>query len=109
MTKIQISPNASIVLIIIYAVLSGLSVPMLNALGFTANAPIIYAWAGAIGGVISMILKAFSSNDPGILAPKDPAVVTAAKEVAALPKDASIVEIASAKKMAVNAVTNHDP
>lgn len=84
----QLNPNVAIGLNIAYVVVTGLSIPVLNTLGFTANAPVILAWAGMGGVVINAILHAYSSSQPGPLAPPDPPAVVAATVAAAPPKAA---------------------
>lgn len=73
----QISPKVSILLNIIYGVLTLLSVPILNSLGFTDNASVIYAWALFGAGFVNLVLHAFTNSQPGPFSPQDPDIVKA--------------------------------
>ena len=50
-----------------------------------------------------------SSNQPGLLAPKDPPIVVEAKKVAALPETATPQAVSAAKADATAAVAAHQP
>lgn len=71
MTKYSIPPNVAAILMLAYSSLGLLSVPVLQALGFTTNAATIYAWATLLGGVLGIAMHLFSSTAPGVLAPQD--------------------------------------
>jgi hypothetical protein len=92
----KIAPSLAIWLTIAYGVLSGLSVKAIEALGFHAHASVIYAWCGLGAVVISTILHAYSSSDPGPLAPPDPLVVKEAQALADLPATATSAAVANA-------------
>jgi hypothetical protein len=78
MNTFSINPNVAIALNIAYGILAGLSIPTLNALGFTTDASAILAWAGMVSLVLNGILHGYSSSVPGPLAPPDsPAVIRA--------------------------------
>jgi hypothetical protein len=82
MNKFQINPSVAIGLNVAYAILTGLSIPTLNALGFTASASQILAWAGMIALVLNAVLHGYSSSQPGPLAPPDPLIVRQATAAA---------------------------
>ncbi len=76
----QIPPWTAIGLNAVYAVLTGLTVPVATSLGFGAQAPQVVAWAALAAIPLNIVLHAFSSSAPGPLAPADsPAVVAATK------------------------------
>jgi hypothetical protein len=77
-TKFSVSPTLAIWLNIAYIALSGLSIPVLNSLGFTTNAPVILAWSSMVGLILNAIMHGFSSSTPGPLAPPDSPAVQAA-------------------------------
>jgi hypothetical protein len=99
-----ISPTAAIWINIVYALLTGLTIPTLNALGFTAHAPLILAWAGIIAVILNGILHGFSSSDPGPAVQADPKVVKAAAALADLPATAGLLEREDAKSALMDAV-----
>ena len=74
----EISPWASIALNALYAVLMGLTVPLVDALGFPGHDTQIVAWAGVLAIPLNLVLHSFSSSQPGIPRPPDPPVVVAA-------------------------------
>ena len=105
----EISPWAAIALNALYAVLMGLTVPLVDALGFPGHGGQIVAWAGVLAVPINIVLHAFSSSQPGPASPPDPRVVMAAAAVAALPPDASETSIQIAKSIATRAIVAHVP
>lgn len=105
----EISPWAAIALNALYAVLTGLTVPAVDALGFAGHDVQIIAWAGLVAIPLNMVLHAFSSNQPGPAAPADPPVVKAANALVALPPDASTAAVMGAKAVATLAVAEHQP
>ncbi len=62
-----------------------------------------------IYGGINSAGNFYSSNKPGALAPADPPVVAAAKAVVDLPLSAGPATIAQVKKIATEAVIDHNP
>lgn len=62
-----------------------------------------------IYGGINSAGNFFSSNKPGALAPPVPPVVAAAQKVADLPPSAGPAVIAQTKKVAAEAITDHQP
>ncbi len=73
----RIDPKYAIWLNVAYAVLTGLTAPMLQAAG-VAHAEQVIAWAALIAMPLNIIIHAFSSSQPGPLAPPDPPKVKAA-------------------------------
>jgi hypothetical protein len=63
----------------------------------------------AIYGVLNAGGNFLSSSKPGALAPPDPPVVVAAQAVADLPKNASPATVVLTKKVAQEAVVEHQP
>jgi hypothetical protein len=76
---VQINPKVAIWLNIIYVILSGITAQTLQSLGIS-NYQVVLAWAGAIAAVLNIVVHAFSSSEPGPLAPPDPPNVKAAME-----------------------------
>jgi hypothetical protein len=105
----QISPWASIGLNVLYAILTGLTIPLVDALGFPHYDAQIVAWAGLMAVPMNIILHSYSSSQPGPAAPADPPVVLAAQTVAALPSDAPETSIKIAKAIATRAIADHKP
>jgi hypothetical protein len=89
--------------------LTGLTVPVVDSLGFVGHDAQIVAWAGIAAIPLNMILHAISSSEPGPAAPPDSRVVVAASELAALPKNASPTDVQIAKAAVDRAVLNHVP
>jgi hypothetical protein len=107
----EISPWARLALNAAYAVLMGLTIPVVDSLGFGAYDAQIVAWAGIVAVVLNMILHAYSSSQPGPAAPADPPVVKAAQAVADLPPklDETSPRVAIAKAVAKRAIEDHQP
>lgn len=107
----EISPWTAISANALYVVLTGLTVPVVDALGFTGHSAQIVAWAGIIAVPLNMVLHAFSSSIPGPAAPADPPVVKAAQVVADLPPNApeNSPQVQLAKAIAKKAVQDHVP
>lgn len=107
----EISPWMAIALNALYAVLTGLTVPVVDSLGFPGHDAQVVAWAGILAVPLNMILHAYSSSIPGPAAPADPPVVQAATRVASLPPDApeSSPQVQIAKAIATRAVQDHVP
>jgi hypothetical protein len=105
----QISPWAAIALNALYAVMTGLTVPVVDSLGFTGHDAQIVAWAGLAAIPLNMVLHAYSSSEPGPAAPADPSVVQAATAVANLPLTAPATAVQVAKAIATRAIANHQP
>ena len=103
----QISPWAAIALNALWAVLTGLTVPVVDALGFSGHGEQIVAWAGVLAVPLNIILHAYSSSQPGPAAPPDPPVVKDAQALANMPPDAPASAIQVAKAIAVRAVADH--
>ena len=103
----QISPWAAIALNALYAVLMGLTVPLVDALGFPGHDTQIVAWAGVLAIPLNLVLHLFSSSKPGPAAPADPPVVIAATTVANLPPNAPAPAVQVAKAIATRAVADH--
>jgi hypothetical protein len=74
----QISPWGAIGLNCAYGILTGLTLPAVDALGFSGHDTVILAWAGLIAIPLNAILHAISSSTPGPLAPPDSPAVKAA-------------------------------
>lgn len=107
--SLQISPWEAIGLNAAYVTLTGLSLPVVSALGFSDHASQIVAWAGLVAIPLNLALHAISNSTPGPLAPPDAPVVIAAQKVADLPSDAGPIKIEQTKAAAVAAVDNHNP
>jgi hypothetical protein len=107
----QISPWAAIALNALYAVLTGLTVPVVDLLGFTGHDAQIVAWAGIAAVPLNIVLHAFSSSQPGPAAPADSPVVQAATVVANLPVGAKETspQVEIAKAIATRAIADHQP
>ena len=107
----QISPWAAIALNALYAVLTGLTVPLVDALGFQGHGDQIVAWAGVLAVPLNMILHAYSSSQPGPAAPPDSKVVQAATVVANIPPNTPewSQQVKDAKTAATKAVLEHKP
>jgi hypothetical protein len=105
----QISPWMAIALNALYAVLTGLTVPVVDSLGFGGHDAQIVAWAGIAAVPLNMILHAYSSSQPGPAAPADPPIVRDAQAVADLPPNAPATAVQIAKSIAVRAVADHQP
>lgn len=107
----QFNPWVSIGLNVLYAVLAGLTIPVVDSLGFSAHDAQIVTWAGIGILVLNVVLHAYSSSVPGPAAPADPPVVKAATAVANLPPNAPewSPQVKLAKAMALRAVTDHQP
>ena len=107
----EISPWASIALNALYAVLMGLTVPLVDALGFPGHDTQIVAWAGVLAIPLNLVLHSFSSSQPGPAAPADPPVVVAATNVANLPPNApeTSPRVIVAKSIATRAIADHQP
>lgn len=105
----QISPWLAIGLNALYAVLTGLTIPVVDALGFPGYDARIVAWAGIASVPLNMVLHAFSSSQPGPAAPADPPVVQAAQAVANLPPSAPANAVQIAKAIATRTVQDHKP
>ncbi len=73
----QFDPKYAIWLNIAYAVLTGLTAPMLQAAGI-AHAEQVIAWAALIAMPLNIMIHAYSSSEPGPLAPPDTPEVRAA-------------------------------
>ena len=67
----QLDPKIAIWLNIAYQLLTGITAPTLQTLGI-ANATQFVAIAEALAAVVNIVLHAYSSTQPGPLAPKDP-------------------------------------
>ena len=89
----------------------GLTVPLVDALGFSGHDTQIVAWAGVLAIPLNLVLHSFSSSKPGPAAPADSPVVQAATVVADLPKNApeSSPQVVIAKAIATRAVADHQP
>jgi hypothetical protein len=105
----QLNPWMAIGLNALYAILTGLTVPVIDSLGFTGHDAQIVAWAGILAVPLNMVLHAYSSNQPGPLAPVNPPVVQAATALAALPAGAPASAVRDAKATATAAVAEHQP
>jgi hypothetical protein len=107
----QINPLEQIGLTAAYAVLTGLTVPVVDALGFPGHDTQIVAWAGIVAIPLAVVMQAYSSSKPGPLAPADPPVVVAATVVANLPPNAPewSQQVKNAKAVATQAVVDHKP
>ena len=105
----EINPWTAIALNALYAVLMGLTVPVVDALGFTGHDAQIVAWAGVAAVPINLILHAFSAPVAGPAAPPPPPVVKAANALAALPPDAGRGQVELAKTRLKAAVEDHQP
>lgn len=103
----QISPWAAIALNAAYAVLTGLTVPLVDSLGFPGHDTQIVAWAGVMGVVLNIVLHAYSSSQPGPASPPDPKVVQDATAVANLPPNAPATAVQIAKAIASRAIADH--
>jgi len=103
----QVSPWGAIALNATYAVLTGLTVPVVDQLGFAGHDTQIVAWAAIAAVPLNMALHALSSSTPGPLAPPDPAPVVEAQKLVDLPSDASAPVVAAAKSQAKQAIDNH--
>lgn len=78
MSGFSFDPKYAIWLNVAYAVLTGLTAPMLQAAGI-AHAEQVIAWAALIAMPLNIVLHAVSSTAPGPLAPPDPPAGRAAK------------------------------
>jgi hypothetical protein len=89
----------------------GLTVPLVDALGFAGHDAQIVAWAGVLAVPLNILLHSFSSSTPGPAAPADPPVVVAATVVANLPPGAPewSQQVKNAKAVATQAVQDHKP
>lgn len=107
----QFDPLEQIALNAAYALLMGLTVPLVDALGFAGHDTQIVAWAGVVAIPLNIFLQAYSSSKPGPAAPQDPKVVVAATVVANLPPNAPewSQQVKNAKAVAVQAVAEHKP
>lgn len=107
----EISPWMALALNAAYAVLTGLTVPVVDSLGFGGHDAQIVAWAGIAALPLNMLLHAFSSSTPGPAAPADPPVVKAAETVAALPPNTpeTSPRVIIAKAIATKAIADHQP
>src|SRR5579859_347332 len=105
--QLQISPWAAIGLNAAYAILTGLTIPVVDALGFSGHDAQIVAWAAIASVPLNMVLHSISSSVPGPLAPPDAAPVAAAQAVVDLPSSAPRIQIEAAKAAAVNAIAAH--
>jgi hypothetical protein len=107
----EISPWAALALNVVYAVLAGLTIPVVDSLGFASHDTQIVAWA--LIGVIVMnaILHGYSAPLPGPLAPPVPPVVKAAQAVADLPPNTpeTSPRVVIAKAVATRAIAEHQP
>jgi hypothetical protein len=107
----QIPPGAALALNVLYAVLAGLTLPVVDSLGFASHDTQIVAWA--LIGVIVMnaILHGYSAPLPGPLAPPVPPVVKAAQAVADIPPNApeTSPRVQIAKAVARRAIEDHQP
>jgi hypothetical protein len=74
----EISPWEAIGLNCAYGILTGLSLPIIDALGFGSHDTVILAWAGIVAIPLNAILHGLSSSVPGPLAPPDSPAVKAA-------------------------------
>ena len=66
----QLAPKYAIWLNVAYAVLTGLTAPMLQAAGI-ANAQQVVAWSALIAMPLNVMMHAYSSTAPGPMAPPD--------------------------------------
>lgn len=105
----EINPWMAIGLNALYAVLMGLTVPLVDALGFSGHDTQVVAWAGVLAIPLNLVLHSFSSSKPGPAAPADPPVVQAATVVANLPPNASAPAVQVAKAIATRAIDEHKP
>lgn len=62
-----------------------------------------------IYGALNSGANFLSSSKPGLLAPPDPPIVVAAQKVADLPPNAGPAVVAQAKRVATEAVVDHQP
>jgi hypothetical protein len=95
----QISPNVAAIIKIVLALLTAITSGTLSLTGLVTpqtNALIVAGAASAIT-IIGIVMSAFSSSAPGVLAPADPPVVVAATKLAALPVDAPATAVTLAK------------
>ena len=100
-----IDPNVSIWLNIVAIVLSGLSIPTLQALGFGDHSTQILAWTGVIELILNAVLHAYSSSTPGPAAQQDSATVKAAMKLSDLPATAGVAARDAAKQELSSAVS----
>lgn len=103
----QISPWESIALNAAYAVITGLTIPVVQQLGFGDHAAQIVAWAGLAAVPLNMALHALTNSSPGPLAPPDAPAVVAAQKLVDLPVNTPAPEVAVAKAEAKQAIDNH--
>jgi|SRR5579859_869512 len=107
----KIDPKVAIWINVIVALLTLISSGGLSLAGLVSPtvAGEIVTISGTALAVINAVMHAFSSSTPGPLAPADPPVVTAAKNLAELPPTASPNQVATAKKIATVEVEEHQP
>ena len=108
----QISPWAAIALNALYAVLTGLTVPLVDAMGFHGYDARIVAWAGVLAVPLNMILPRISSTHAWArLRHHDPPMVVAATAVANLPPNLpeTSPRVIVAKAIATKAIADHEP
>lgn len=70
--RMSVDPKLALFLSTISAMLSALSVPEINSLGFASHSETILAWLLVGNGVLNAFLHAYASTTPGPLAPADP-------------------------------------
>lgn len=105
----KISPWAAIALNILYGILTGLTLPVVDQLGFTGHDTQILAWAGLLAIPLNGIMHAIASSSPGPLAPADPPSVVAAQKVADLTADDSPGKVLAVKAEAKAAIDSRNP
>ena len=115
MFGLQIDPNVKGVLNLVIAICGiigtiGVSafpdyVPPGMAKDVVQTASLIFMIYGGLNSAGNFL----SSSKPGALAPPDPPVVVAAEKVAALPSNATTLQITVAKQAATAAVAQHQP
>ena len=84
--NMQLAPKYAIWLNVLYAILTGLSAPMLQAAGI-ANSEQVIAWAALIAMPLNVVLHAFSSTVPGPLAPPDSVAASSSRQGGLTPKN----------------------
>jgi hypothetical protein len=109
--RVQISPWAALALNALYLLLTGLTLPIVDSLGFGNHDAQVVAWAGFLAIPLNMLMHAFSSSTPGPAAPADPPVVKAAQAVADLPPNVpeTSPRVVIAKAIATRAIADHQP
>lgn len=105
----NITPWVAIGLNALYAILTGLTVPIVDSLGFTGHDTQIVAWSAILAVPLNMVLHALSSSTPGPLAPADPPAVVAAQRVADLTPNDPVSKVIAIKQAAVAAVEARNP